>query len=142
MSTYTLSPDGHSVSFTIHLPPVSKKNSQQILYKWSAKKQKQVPFIAPSRQYKTYEHNAMILCPRIKITPEPVNVKCLFYMPTHRKCDLVNLLEAIDDVLVKRGIIEDDNYSVIASHDGSRVLHDPNNPRTEVCISSFEEGRL
>ena len=126
------------VSWTSPLAPVSKKNSQQIFYKWSQKKQKQVPFIAPSKQYKVYEHNAMLLCPRITIKV-PVNVKCLFYMPTHRKCDLVNMLEAIDDVLVKRGILEDDNYTVIVSHDGSRVLYDKDNPRTEVYISEAKE---
>ena len=76
----------------------------------------------------------MILTPKITID-KTVNVKCLFYMPTHRLCDLVNLLEAIDDILVKRGILKDDNYTVIASHDGSRVYYDKNNPRTEVYIS-------
>ena len=127
-----------AVSWTIPIAPVSKKNSQQIFYKWSQKRQKQVPFIAPSKQYKVYEHNAMLLCPKITIKV-PVNVKCLFYMPTHRKCDLVNMLEAIDDVLVKRGILEDDNYTVIVSHDGSRVLYDKDNPRTEVYISEAKE---
>lgn len=127
-----------AVSWTIPIAPVSKKNSQQIFYRWSQKRQKQVPFIAPSKQYKVYEHNAMLLCPKITIKV-PVNVKCLFYMPTHRKCDLANMLEAIDDVLVKRGILEDDNYTVIVSHDGSRVLYDKDNPRTEVYISEAKE---
>ena len=136
MSKYEIR-DG-AVSWTIPLAPVSKKNSQQIFYKWSQKKKKEVPFIAPSKQYKVYEHIAMLLCPRITIKV-PVNVKCLFYMPTHRKCDLVNMLEAIDDVLVKRGILEDDNYTVIVSHDGSRVLYDKDNPRTEVYISEAKE---
>ncbi len=44
------------------------------------------------------------------------------------------MLEAIDDVMVKYRLIEDDNYTIIASHDGSRVLYDKNNPRTEVEI--------
>lgn len=65
---------------------------------------------------------------------EPVNVKCLFYMPTHRRCDLTNMLEAIDDVMVAGGLLADDNYKIIKSHDGSRVLYDEENPRTEVYI--------
>ena len=117
--------------FIIKLPPVSKKNSQQILCNPKTGKR----FIAPSKKYKEYEQNAGWFLPRRK---EPIdysiNVKCLFYMPTKRKCDLTNLLEAVDDVLVKHGIIADDNYTIIESHDGSRVLYDKENPRTEIYI--------
>ena len=117
--------------FIIKLPPVSKKNSQQILLNPKTGKR----FIAPSKKYKEYEQNAGWFLPRRK---EPIdysiNVKCLFYMPTKRKCDLTNLLEAVDDVLVKHGIIADDNYTIIESHDGSRVLYDKENPRTEIYI--------
>ena len=117
--------------FIIKLPPVSKKNSQQILFNPKTGKR----FIAPSEKYKEYEQNAGWFLPRRK---EPIdysiNVKCLFYMPTKRKCDLTNLLEAVDDVLVKHGIIADDNYTIIESHDGSRVLYDKENPRTEIYI--------
>lgn len=55
-------------------------------------------------------------------------------MPTHRRCDLTNMLEAIDDVMVAVGLLADDNYKIIESHDGSRVLYDKENPRTEVYI--------
>lgn len=59
-------------------------------------------------------------------------------MPTKRLCDLTNMLEAIDDVMVKAGLLKDDNYKIIAAHDGSRVLYDKSNPRTEVCIERIE----
>lgn len=68
-----------------------------------------------------------------------MNVKCLFFMPTHRRCDLTNLLEAIDDCLVKHRLIEDDNCNIVVSHDGSRVFYDRENPRTEVYIERCEE---
>ena len=55
-------------------------------------------------------------------------------MKTKRKCDLTNLLECADDVLVKAGILVDDNYTIIESHDGSRVHYDKENPRTEIII--------
>jgi Holliday junction resolvase RusA-like endonuclease len=67
----------------------------------------------------------------------PVNVKCLFYMPTRRRCDLTNLLEAIDDVMVAAEVVVDDNSTIIAGHDGSRVLYDKENPRTEVVITAI-----
>ena len=65
---------------------------------------------------------------------EPVNVRVLFYRKNEIKCDLTNLLEAIDDILTHYGVIADDNYSIVQSHDGSRVFVDKENPRTEVII--------
>lgn len=121
------------------IPPITKKNSQRILKNRFTGKM----FIAPSEQYKDYETKALWLIP--KPLPKhmpiayPVNVKCLFYMPTRRKCDLTNLLEAIDDILVKAGVIADDNYTIIESHDGSRVYYDKENPRTEVYIETIKE---
>ena len=68
-----------------------------------------------------------------------VSVKCLFYIKSARKYDLTNLLEAVDDVMVKAGLLTDDNYKIIASHDGSRVLVDKDNPRTEVEVTEIED---
>jgi Holliday junction resolvase RusA-like endonuclease len=47
---------------------------------------------------------------------------------------LSNLIEAAQDVLVKAGVIEDDNYKYIKSLDGCRVEFDKKNPRTEIEI--------
>lgn len=132
---------------TIPLAPISKKNSQRILLNSKTGRH----FIAPSAQYERYERDAMRALPTIHPMEEdireafgkprrsfaisrPVNVKALFFMPTHRRVDLVNLLEALDDVLVKRGVLIDDNSTIIVSHDGSRVLYDKANPRTEIVI--------
>lgn len=125
------------IRYTINLPPITKKNSQQILSHPKTGR----PFIMPSKKYREYEtHAAWFLKPR---PPRPIEcrleVKCLFYMPTRRKVDLTNLLEAVDDVLVKTGIIKDDHSGIIISHDGSRVLYDKNNPRTEVIITRIAE---
>lgn len=126
------------IKFIVPLPPISKKNSQQILTNRATGR----PFIMPSKKYKDYEKEAARYIPKLR-QPEPinrpVNIKCLFYMPTKRKCDLTNLLEAIDDVMVKAGLLADDDFTVIQSHDGSRVLHDKENPRTEVYIEAVEE---
>lgn len=128
------------IKFTIPLAPVTKKNSQQIAVNHFTGK----PFIMPSPQYKQYEASAAWFIPKGKTIRTPVNVKCLFYMPTRRKCDLTNLLEAIDDILVKVGLLADDNYTIIQSHDGSRVFYDKANPRTEVYIepSEYTERKL
>lgn len=123
------------MNFTIQLIPISKKNHQQILKNKKTGKR----FVAPSKQYRDYERDAMWFVPKAKQIDYPVNVKCLFYMPTKRLCDLTNMLEAVDDVMVKAGLLKDDNYKIIASHDGSRVLYDKFNPRTEVYIERITE---
>lgn len=46
---------------------------------------------------------------------------------------------AADDLLVLANIIKDDNSSIVKSHDGSRVLYDKQNPRTEIYIFDYEE---
>jgi Holliday junction resolvase RusA-like endonuclease len=80
--------------------------------------------------------------PYIKYMGEPingtVNVKCVYYMPTKRRCDVVNMLEATLDILVKYGVLADDNSNIVVSMDGSRVLYDKENPRTEVEITPIE----
>lgn len=126
------------ISFTVNLEPISKKNSQQILINRATGK----PFVMPSKQYKQYENAAMWFMPRLKKPIDcPVNVMCVFFMPTKRKCDLTNMLEAIDDIMVKAGVLEDDNYTIIVSHDGSRIFYDKDNPRTEVYITEMERAK-
>lgn len=123
------------IQFSIPLNPISKKNSMQILTNRATGR----PFIMPSKQYRAYEAMAKRYIPRKPTINHAVNVKCLFYMGTRRKCDLTNLLEAIDDILVKCGLLEDDNFTVIQSHDGSRVLYDKEKPRTEVYIEEIAD---
>lgn len=122
--------------YIIKLPPITKKNSQQIYINKKTGK----PFPAPSNQFKKYEQAALYFLPRRAGMPleGPLNVQALFYMQTRRKTDLTNLLEALDDILVKAGIVADDNYRVIAAHDGSRCYYDKENPRTEIYISEIE----
>ena len=123
--------------FTIPLPPVTKKNSQQIMVNNATGR----PFIMPSKKYKEYERAALWFIPRVSTIDSEVNIKCLFYMPTLRKCDLTNLLEAVDDILVKARLLEDDYYTISAGHDGSRVYYEKSNPRTEIEITFMTEGK-
>ena len=124
------------IKYTVKLPPITKKNSQQILTNPKTGR----PFIMPSARYKQYEREAAwFLKPR---PPRPIDcpltVKCLFYMPTRRRVDLTNLLEAIDDILVGAEIIADDHSGIVVSHDGSRVLYDKDAPRTEITITRID----
>lgn len=119
------------VKLILYGPPVTKKNSQRILRTGSGR-----PFIQPSAQYKRYEADCLRQIPgriRQKIDM-PVNVQCVFYMPMRRRCDLVNLLESVCDILVRAEVLADDNFRVVAAHDGSCVLLDRENPRVEIDI--------
>lgn len=53
------------------------------------------------------------------------------------RTDLTNLLEAVDDLLVSEGIIEDDHYGIVTAHDGSRCYWDKESPRTEIIITKM-----
>lgn len=128
---------GKETRFTIELAPVTKKNSQKIIWHKPTGR----PMIVPSDVYKTYEHSAAWFMPHNPTIKEPVNVRALFYMPTKRRVDLVNLEEALLDVLVHYGVLDDDNSTIVAGMDGSRVLYDKENPRTEVIIEFLEEER-
>lgn len=123
----------NEIKIIIPLQPISKKNSQRILVRHGR------PFIMPSEIYKQYENAAgfYINADTRRNLNTPVNIKCLFYMKTRRKCDLVNMLEAVDDILTTYGVIEDDNFSIVASHDGSRIFYDKDNPRTEIYITNL-----
>lgn len=83
----------------------------------------------------------MVLYPKpIKPLEGRYRVATVFYMPTRRRTDLTNLIEAAHDVLVAGKILEDDNFTIIASLDGSRVMYDKANPRTEIFIEELEDN--
>lgn len=122
--------------------PRTKKNSPQIRYK-GAKcpmcHKGRFPFVAPSDAFERYEEAALWQL-RLSRAPinMPVNVKCVYYMSTHRKVDLCNLLEATCDILVAAGVLADDNSDNVAGHDGSRVRYDNIRPRVEIEIEAVE----
>lgn len=91
----------------------------------------------PSEQYRTYEKQTAPYCPRNQINA-PVNCKYIYHMRTRRKIDLANLISATDDILVKHGVLADDNRDIVAAHDGSRVFYDKQNPRVEITISTLD----
>ena len=126
------------IEITVPLAPVTKKNSMRIVRNRKTGKRR----IMPSQQYMDYEAEAVWHCKKARVQrpiEEPVEVKCLFYMPTRRRVDLTNLLESIDDVLVMAGVLKDDHSGIIVSHDGSRVLYDKDNPRTVLFIREMED---
>ena len=122
------------VKFTIPLNPITKKNSQRVI----PNKGRYIP--VPSKQFSEYQKQCEGYMPKVD-TPisDYVNIKALYYLGARRKTDLTNLNEALHDVLVHYQVIEDDNNLCVGATDGSRVLYDKDNPRTEVEITVLEE---
>lgn len=116
--------------------PRTKKNSQRIF-----KGRGGQPFLVPSAAYAQYEKDCLQqICPPRQPVTAAVNLKCVYYMPNRRRVDLVNLIEATCDILVKAGVLADDCAAVVAGHDGSRVLLDRKRPRVEITITEMEEA--
>ena len=98
-----------------------------------------------SQSYLDYENEVMPQLEKIKkqkkikTIDQPVNLKCVYYRGDRRRCDLLNLLNATADILVKAKILEDDNYKIVVSTDGSRVYYDKENPRVEIEITLKED---
>ena len=121
---------------TIPICPRTKKNHSQVITVNGR------PRVIPSKQYAQFEKDcgAYINCKQLGID-YPVNIKCVYFMDTKRKVDLINLLGATMDILVHYGVIADDNSKIAASHDGSRVDYDKDNPRTEITICGYEKEK-
>lgn len=124
---------------TISGQPITKKNSQRLIYA----KGRIMPI--PSAQYKIYEAAALRQL-YVQYSGEPieypVNLSCVFYMGTRRKCDMTNLLQSVQDILVKAKVIADDNYTIVARLNDCLVDYDKADPRCEITITEllpFEE---
>lgn len=118
--------------------PRTKKNSQRIIRIGRGSR------ILPSEAYMDYAGECAVQLVAQRAVNAgidyPVNVACVYYMPTRRKVDLVNLLEATCDILKDNFVVIDDNASIIAGHDGSRVMYDKLHPRVEIEITRIESG--
>ena len=124
------------IKFTLPIRPVTKKNSGQIITVGG------FPRMIPSKQYLQFEKDCQPyfkqVLNQIGQIYYPINLQAVFYVETKRRIDLPNLLNAVDDAMVKSELILDDNRDIIASHDGSRVYHDKFNPRIEIEITKQE----
>lgn len=124
--------NGKIIKMVIKVPPRTKKNHGRII----ENKQNHKKFMLPSEQYVQYEKDCCyFVSPKHVKIDIPLNIKCLYYMPTKGRVDKTNLESAVMDMLVHYGVIKDDNSTIVVSTDGSRVKYDKENPRTEIYIS-------
>ena len=66
---------------------------------------------------------------------KPLNVVFKLYRQTHRRFDWINILQQLQDCMVKCGWLPDDNADeLLPVFDGYEV--DPKNPRTEIYLKN------
>lgn len=126
------------IELTLLGRPITKKNHTQ-----RTRSGKQIQ----SKAFLKYESDCLWQIPstvRLGIDKK-CNVRCLYYMTidyykegSKAQIDLVGLLQGTLDILVKAGVLEDDNCRIAATYDGSQVLYDKANPRTEILIEVIE----
>jgi Holliday junction resolvase RusA-like endonuclease len=112
--------------------PRSKKNSVRVVRNGPR------PVLLPSGAFTAYQEAVGWHIHQYKriMLDAPVNIRCVYYMAAHRRVDLLNLLAATCDILVRYGVIRDDCADIVTSHDGSRVLYDKQNPRAVITITA------
>lgn len=114
----------------------SKKNSEEIIVNPKTNK----PMIIQSKYYRQFEKDCGYFLKRYaKHIDYPINLKCTFIVPNKRKRDLTNLENSIADILIKYGVIEDDNSEIVAGWDGSRVIYEKGKEETIIEIERIEE---
>lgn len=145
------------VEITVTGHPYVKKSNQRVVYRPSIGRQVKVD--TPS--YKAWHQSALQQLSKLGYNPqfarenkarkaagmplkpalidERVNLQCRFFVKSNGRTDLSALYEGIQDVLVEVGILSDDNWHIVASHDGSGVEKDAENPRIEITIKPKDQ---
>lgn len=122
------------MKFIIPVNPRSKKNSQEIVFNRKTGHR----MVIQNKRYTEFERECKKHIPKIE-TPInlPINLQCNFYVCDARKRDIANYIEAIQDILVKYNLLEDDNYKIVASLNGCSMEIDRENPRIEIEIKEI-----
>ena len=107
----------------------SKKNSRNLFVKNGRMMN------LPSKRYAEWEKDALLqLQSQFKGCAEgKVTIAYTFYVGTLRRKDVDNMIASVNDVLVKAGLIIDDDWQHLAIGAGDAEL-DRDNPRAELFI--------
>ena len=112
---------------------ISKKNSQRII------RRGKFPSIRPSKAYDEYSKLVLPQLQGLKYTGKyPLEMRYYLYRRTLGRFDYNNLSQGIQDLLVKAGVIEDDDML----HLIPVVLgweKDKDNPRVELELKEVED---
>lgn len=112
----------------------SKKNNKRIVTNRKTGK----PFIISSERHNDWETGAIeelsLQFNGYKVTDYPITISATFYNSSKRRKDLDNQISSVLDVLVKAGVIEDDNVNFIDRLSLKYGGVDKHNPRVEISL--------
>ena len=111
--------------------PPAKKNAKRVVYA------KGRMLFIPSAQHKAWEEEALYTVKRIKNKYTTCFIGISFYPPDKRRRDMSNSAESVYDILVKAGILKDDNMFLLQKTECSFMKVDKENPRTIVGIEEI-----
>lgn len=110
----------------------SKKNSRNLFIRNG----KQVNI--PNKKYLEWEQNAMQELSIYKGQADgKVMIDYMFYVVDRRRRDLSNMIQSVEDVLVKKGLIKDDAWEYVCIGSADAAV-DKDNPRVEFSIHELE----
>lgn len=112
----------------------SKKNGKRIV----TNKKTGKPFMISSERHNNWEKEALVELKNqfkdYKIVDYPISVTAVFYNGSLRRKDLDNQISSVLDVMVKAGVLEDDNVKFVDSIQLQYGGLDRENPRSEIFI--------
>lgn len=112
--------------------PVTKKNSQRIITIGGR------PRILQSQRYIEYERSCLEQIRYMYRDLQPVRegstMVCVYHRQDNRRCDLSNLVEATQDILVEAGVLPDDGHKYLRRIVAQWGEPDKQRPRVEITI--------
>lgn len=83
------------------------------------------------KQYDIYRNQFLKI---IRNKPKPLNVKFRFVRKTRQRFDFINMAQIVQDLMVKHGWIDDDDYTNLVPHFEPGVAIDKNNCGVEITV--------
>jgi Holliday junction resolvase RusA-like endonuclease len=115
----------------IPINPRPKKNNQEIVFNKKTGKR----MVIQNKRYTEFERECKKYMPILESPIDfPINLSCKFYVADARRRDIANFIEAVQDILTKYNILQDDNYNIVASLDGCSMEIDREYPHIEIII--------
>lgn len=121
------------MNFTLTGHIVSKKNSKRAFMRNGRQ------FVLPSLAYADWEKDALrqLTIQKVRPVQSPVSLKMNLWARDNRTSDLENKVSSIQDLLVKAGIIPDDDWKTLPEVSAIYMGLDKKNPRAEVELISL-----
>ena len=94
-------------------------------------------FLVSSKKHKEWEEEKMWVLKGIHGQYKKCAITAVFFPSTKRRADLSNKWESVGDLLVKAGILEDDNWFCVVDLRLMIGEVDKHNPRVELYITEI-----